>query len=102
MVWTSGLKWMLFCGLRKAPTPGTLTNAGPPGTESDKLIPSKKAMRYSVFMNQPGAEIPKMFRLFSTPPPTNQPLRLNEGVPNGVVFTVCESIIVVPDQFDPV
>src|SRR5437588_441423 len=31
-------------------------------------------------MNQPGAVIPKMSRLFSTPPPTNTPLRWKEAV----------------------
>jgi hypothetical protein len=31
-------------------------------------------------MNRPGVEMPKMLRLFSTPPPTNQPLLVKEGV----------------------
>src|SRR4051794_10281492 len=36
---------------------------------------SKKAVRYSVFINQPGAEMPKIFSFFPPPPPINQPAR---------------------------
>jgi hypothetical protein len=52
----------------------------PPTKVSGRVMRSKKAERYSVFINHPGAEMPKMFRLFSTPPPMNQPSRWNDGV----------------------
>ena len=52
-------------------------------------------------MNQPGAEMPKIFRLFSTPPPTNTPLRLNELVwaPTGKPLNVLSRVV--PDQWEP-
>jgi hypothetical protein len=45
--------------------------------------------------------MPKMFRLFSTPPPTNQPLRLNESVWKPTRAPVKLSRRVVPDQCEP-
>jgi len=46
-------------------------------------------------MNQPGAVMPKMFRLFSTPPPTNQPLRSKPLVcrPDGRALAVLNSVV---------
>ena len=51
-------------------------------------------------MNQPGAVMPKMFRLFSTPPPMNQPLRLKLSVCLATGAPL-KSNSVKPDQWEP-
>src|ERR1700721_1451030 len=93
MVCTQGLK-VTATGRGTGPAPTKVTG---------RVMRSKKAERYSVFMNQPGAVMPKMFRLFSTPPPTKTPLlRLNELVwpPTGKPLNVFNSVV--PDQCEPV
>ena len=46
--------------------------------------------------------MPKMFRLFSTPPPTNQPFPVKPSVwkPDGRAVTGLSKVV--PDQFEPV
>ena len=90
MVCTTGLNLMLLP-----------TRVFVPSKISEMSFRWYQAARYSVFMNQPGELMPKKFRLFSTPPPTNQPLRLKLSVwtPTGRPL---RSNIEVPDQWEPV
>lgn len=68
---------------------------------SGRVMRSKKAERYSVFINHPGAEMPKKLRLFSTPPPTNQPSRWNDAVV-ATLGPPVRLVKVVPDHSEPV